>query len=45
MLCKAACTLLDWNRPIQEIADITGLTEKDIEDLRHSTDERNTQPT
>ena len=34
MLCKAARTLLDWNRPVEEIMEITGLTEKEIEGLR-----------
>jgi len=36
MLCKAARTLLEWNRPVEEIAEITGLSKEDIEGLRNS---------
>jgi len=35
MLCKAARTLLEWNRPLEEIVDITGLLQGEIEALRH----------
>ncbi|MDR1424726.1 MAG: hypothetical protein LBI92_09030 [Azoarcus sp.] len=35
MLCKAARTLLEWNRPLEEIVDITGLSREEIEALRH----------
>ena len=34
LLCNAARTLLEWNRPVAEIAEITGLSEEDIEGLR-----------
>lgn len=34
MLYKAACTLLEWNRPLEEIAEITGLSVEEIEALR-----------
>lgn len=33
MLCKAARTLLEWNRPLAEIVDITGLSREEIEAL------------
>jgi len=37
LLRKAACTLLDWHRPIEEIVEITGLPKNEIENLRDST--------
>ena len=36
MLRKAARILLDWNRPIEEIVEITGLPKNEIEGLRDS---------
>jgi hypothetical protein len=36
MLCNAARTLLEWNRPIDEIEAITGLSQEEIEGLRDS---------
>ena len=45
MLCNAARTLLDWNRPVEEIMEITGLSKKEIEDLRNPIDEQDVQST
>jgi hypothetical protein len=36
MLCNAARTLLEWNRPVDEIEAITGLSQEEIEGLRGS---------
>lgn len=33
MLRKAACTLLGWGRPIEEIMEITGLSREEIKGL------------
>ncbi|MDR2014476.1 MAG: hypothetical protein LBP99_02475 [Azoarcus sp.] len=34
LLRKAAGMLLGWNRPVEEIMEITGLSKTDIESLR-----------
>ena len=34
MLRNAARALLEWNRPVEEIMAITGLSQSDVESLR-----------